>query len=54
MTDTLDNLREMYKQYIIDLDCIMLGLNEAIQAIPSNFKKINVISNDDGAEYKEI
>ena len=37
MTDTLDNLREMYKTYIINLDSIMLALSEATQAIPSKF-----------------
>lgn len=29
VTDTLDNLRDMYKQYIINLDSIMLALSEA-------------------------
>jgi hypothetical protein len=34
VTDTLDQIRESYKQYIIDLDSIMLALSEAIDQLP--------------------
>jgi hypothetical protein len=29
VTDTIDNLRDLYKQYIINLDDIFLALSEA-------------------------
>ena len=52
MTDTLDNLREMYKTYLINLDSIMLALSEATQAIPSKSQKVNTIALDDD-DYEE-
>lgn len=49
MTDQLDNLREMYKQYIIPLDNLMIAVSEATSCTPSSIKTINNL--DENLDY---